>query len=128
MTHRGSCHCGAVRVAVPFAPGDNPERPFVASCNCSICRKLGQLVAYYPDDGRVRVEGKTARYVWGDRMIAFHFCGVCGCHTNWTSTGESHGYVGVNARLLDGFAVGADGAATFEGRAVPVRFMDNADG
>ena len=113
---------------MPFPPGDNPERPFVASCNCSICRKLGQLVAYYSDDGRVRVTGETAQYVWGDRMIAFHFCGRCGCHINWTSTGESYGYIGVNARLLDGFAGGADGVPTFEGRALPVRYIDNADG
>ena len=125
MAHRGSCHCGAVRVEVPFPPGDDPERPWLASCNCSICRKLGQLVAYYPDDGRVRVEGETAKYVWGDRMIAFHFCPTCACHTHWTSTGQSYGYIGVNARLLDGFAVKADGPA-FEGRLLKVRFMDNA--
>lgn len=111
---------------MPNPPGENPEWPFVASCNCSICRKLGQLVAYYPDDGRVRVEGATARYIWGDRMIAFHFCPTCGCHTNWTSTGESYGYIGVNARLLDGFAVGADSVATFAGKVLPVRVMDNA--
>ena len=125
MAHQGSCHCGAVRIAVPFPPGDNPERPFVASCNCSICRKLGSLVVYYPDDGSVRVQGETARYVWGDRMINLHFCPTCGCHTHWTSTGESYGYTGMNARLLDGFAVTAEGP-TFEGRALSVKFMDNA--
>ena len=123
---KGSCHCGKVGVAVPYAPGDNPDRPFVAICNCSICRKLGQLVAYYPDDGSVSVTGGTAQYVWGDRMIAFHFCATCGCHSHWTSTGESYGRIGVNARLLDGFEV-RDGVPMWDGRAVPVRFMDNAD-
>jgi len=120
MTVTGSCQCGAVRIDVPHAP------EWVASCNCSICRKLGSLVAYYPDDGGVRVTGETAQYVWGDRMIAFNFCAVCACHSHWTSTGESYGYHGVNARLLDGFEVTADGPA-FEGRTLPVRFMDNAD-
>ena len=66
----GSCHCGAVRIAVPAAP------EWVASCNCSICRKLGSLVAYYPDDGSVKVDGATVPYVWGDRMIALHHCPV----------------------------------------------------
>ena len=126
MAVTGSCHCGKVRIAVPYAPGENPERPFVASCNCSICRKLGQLVAYYPDDGSVQVTGDPSEYIWGDRMIAFHFCATCGCHSHWTSTGENYGRIGVNARLLDGFAVTEDGP-TFEGRAVTVKFMDNAD-
>lgn len=125
MRHPGSCHCGAVRLSVPFAPGDDPERPWLASCNCSICRRTGTLIAYYPDDGSVEVGGETARYIWGDRMIALHFCAACGCHTHWTSTGESYGRIGVNARLLDGFALTAEGP-TFAGRALPVRFMDNA--
>jgi hypothetical protein len=116
---KGSCHCGAVRIAVPGAP------EWIGSCNCSVCTKLGWLVAYYPDDGGVRVEGETARYVWGDRMIALHHCPVCGCGTHWDSTGESYGRVGVNARLLDGFEK-RDGHWLFEGREVEVRHMDNA--
>src|SRR4051794_25280210 len=62
MAIAGSCHCGAVSVTVPGVP------EWVASCNCSICRRTAWLVAYYPDDGQVRVEGETRRYVWGDRM------------------------------------------------------------
>src|SRR5689334_9950730 len=120
MAVTGSCHCGAVRIEVPRAP------EWVARCNCSICRKLGQLVAYYPDDGSVRVSGDTAEYIWGDRMIALHFCPVCGCHSNWTSTGESYGRVGVNARLLDGYSE-EGGRSLFEGREIEVRPFDNAD-
>ena len=115
----GSCHCGAVKVAVPGAP------EWLASCNCSLCTKLGWLVAYYPDDGRVRVEGETTPYVWGDRMISIHHCPSCGSGTHWDSTGESYGRVGVNARLLDGFAV-SEGRPLFDGKPVEVRFMDNA--
>jgi hypothetical protein len=59
-------------------------------------------------------------------MIALHFCPTCGCHSNWTSTGESYGRVGVNARLLEGFAL-KDGQPAIDGRAVEVRFIDNAD-
>jgi hypothetical protein len=120
MTVKGSCHCGSVRIAVPGAP------EWIGSCNCSVCTKLGWLVAYYPDDGSVTVEGETARYVWGDRMIALHHCPTCGCGTHWDSTGESYGRVGVNARLLDGFAVN-EGKVTFGGAAVELRYLDNAD-
>lgn len=116
----GSCHCGAIRLTVPTAP------EWVASCNCSICRRTGGLIAYYPDDGSVAVSGDTATYIWGDRMIAFHHCPVCACRSHWTATGASFGRIGVNIRLLDGFAVGEDGP-TFDGRPLEIRFFDNAD-
>jgi hypothetical protein len=119
MSVNGSCHCGAVRISVPGAP------EWLASCNCSICRRSGWLVAYYPDDGGVRVEGATVPYVWGDRMISLHHCPVCACGTHWESTGESYGRVGVNARLLDGFAI-EDGRYQFDGRDIEVRYLDNA--
>jgi hypothetical protein len=120
MAIEGRCHCGAVRVTVP-------ERPeWLGSCNCSICRRIAWLVAYYPDDGKVRVEGATVSYIWGDRMIAIHHCPVCGCGTHWESTGESYGRVGVNARLLDGFAAVDGGLMLLDGEPLEVRFLDNA--
>ena len=125
MPLSGSCHCGAVKITLPYAPGDNPDRPFVVSCNCSFCRKSGSLLAYYPDDGSVRIEGETVAYIWGDRMISQHHCPTCGCFTDWRSTGESHGKVGVNARLLDGYAE-REGRSLFEGRELEIRYFDNA--
>ena len=58
----GTCHCGKVRIVVPAAPDS------VASCNCSLCRRTGALVAYYVP-AEVRVEGDTASYLTGDRFI-----------------------------------------------------------
>lgn len=55
----GSCHCGAVRIAVARAP------EWVGACNCSLCRRTGALMAYYPP-AEVRIEGETAAYIWGD--------------------------------------------------------------
>jgi len=119
MTVSGSCHCGAVRIAVPRAP------EWAASCNCSICRRTGALVAYYRPD-EVRVDGRTETYLTGDRFIRFHFCSDCANHTHWTANPEALAgdlpeavrealatRMGINARLLDGFAVTADGP-TFE--------------
>ena len=109
MSIRGSCHCGGVQIVVPSAP------EWVNSCNCSICRRLGSLMAYYPPQD-VRIEGETVAYVWGDRMISLHHCPVCGCTTHWQSLGEDFGRQGVNARLLD----------DFDPAAVEVRYPDNA--
>jgi hypothetical protein len=135
MTVTGSCHCGTVRIAVPSAP------EWVASCNCSICRRTGALVAYYRP-AEVLVEGETATYITGDRFIRFHHCLVCACHTHWSAnsealTGELPDDVravlaermGINARLLDGFEVreGPHGPVPcLGGVALEVRFFDNA--
>ena len=129
---KGSCHCGAVRIGVPGAP------EWVASCNCSICRRTGALVAYYrPAD--VRVEGETATYITGDRFIRFHFCPNCACHTHWSANPQALAgdlpeevraalaeRTGINARLLDGFEMTKDGPM-FDGEPLEVRFFDNAD-
>ena len=119
-----SCHCGRVTIEVPQAPA------WLGRCNCSFCRRIGALMAYYPDEGPenggVRVSGETAAYIWGDRMISLHHCPTCGCFTDWRSTGTSHGKVGVNARLLDGYAE-RDGRSLFDGREIEVRPLDNAD-
>ena len=121
MSISGSCHCGAVRIAVPAAP------EWVGSCNCSICRKLGWLVAYYTEDGSVRIEGQTRVYAWGDRMIGFHHCPTCGCATHWRTLGEDFGRLGINARLLDGFEAGpAADRCRVAGLPVTVRFLDNS--
>ena len=90
-----TCHCGAVTICVPTAPTE------LTSCNCSICRRLGGLWAYY-DPAEVQIRGDTAQYIWGDRMLALHHCQTCGCTTHWTPIGETRtDRMGVNTRLLD---------------------------
>lgn len=92
-----SCHCGAVRLRVPAAPGE------VTDCNCSICGRLGVLWTYYQAE-EVHIEaapGATRAYVWGDRCIAFHHCATCGCTTHYVGADDpTTGRVAVNARLL----------------------------
>lgn len=90
-----TCHCGAVRLEVPAAPDE------VTDCNCSICRRLGTLWAYYPVS-KVRLatpDAAIGAYAWGDRQLAFHHCQVCGCTTHWAPLNDVD-RMGVNARLL----------------------------
>lgn len=90
-----SCHCGKITLELETAPEQ------VTSCNCSICRRLGTLCAYYRP-AQVRVSGETATYLWGDKSMTFHRCPTCGCHTHWTAVPEGDGdRMGVNARMLE---------------------------
>ncbi len=116
MMIESSCHCGAVQLKI------EAEAPTtLTSCNCSICRRYGSLMAYFsPKQVKVSgAEGATARYVWGDKMLAFVRCASCGCFTHWEALDPNSTLdrMGVNARLFTNFDISA----------LPVRRFDGAD-
>lgn len=91
-----SCHCGAVRLEVESAPEE------LNDCQCSICRRLGALWAYYSPK-QVRIvppSGATSVYLWADRIIEFHSCRVCGCSTHWAPVDKTYDRMGINARMM----------------------------
>jgi hypothetical protein len=76
---QGSCHCGAVRLVLPAAPGT------ATSSNCSLCRRTGGIWAYY-EFGSICIQGhpeNTEGYVWGDRTLTNFRCRTCGVATHW---------------------------------------------
>ena len=92
----GSCHCGAVRLTLPAPPED------LASCNCSMCRRLGGLWGYYRPD-KVTVadpEGRLVGYVQGDATLTTWHCGRCGCTTHWSALDPAYERAGVNLRMF----------------------------
>ncbi len=112
-----SCHCGAVR----FEIAEPPE--MLTLCNCSICRRIAGLWAYYrPEQVKlVSPPGATLAYVWGDRFLELHTCRTCGCTTH-SERIEKEGAerMGVNARMMDPSVIAGlrvrhlDGADTWE--------------
>jgi hypothetical protein len=105
------CHCGAVRLEIAAAPAT------LTDCNCSICRRMGTLWAYYTRD-QVRVlppAGATDIYMWDDRSIEFHRCKVCGNVTHWSAVDPSAQRMGVNARLMAPEVVNATPLRKFDG-------------
>lgn len=94
----GACHCGAVSFTVPAAP------EWLTECNCSLCRRLGALWAYY-DPTAVTIEapgGATLAYVQGDRTLAVHTCKTCGCTAYWAPLGDDcRERMAVNFRLCE---------------------------
>jgi hypothetical protein len=110
-----SCHCGGVRLRVPAAPDT------ITDCNCSICRRLGTLWAYYQTaDVVFGPPDATAIYMWGDRTLEIHRCKACGCTTHWQGVGEFAHRVGINARLFDPEVLAALPIRRFDGAAKPV--------
>jgi hypothetical protein len=75
MSFEGSCHCGAVKFTVD---ADLPTKAI--SCNCSICRRKGLLLSFFPADkfALVAGEGELTSYFFNTRKIEHRFCKVCG--------------------------------------------------
>lgn len=97
MPVKAVCHCGAVEIEVAYAP------PTVWDCNCSICRRLGTLWAYY-QTSEVRIlsdAGATELYQTGPKRLEFHSCKTCACTTHWAHVDKTHPRMGINARLMD---------------------------
>lgn len=91
------CHCQNVTLTF----GKIPET--ITQCNCSICRRYSVQWMYF-DKREVIVNEKvrTKQYIWGDKEIAFHHCGNCGCVTHYTMLGSLKlDRIAVNANLLE---------------------------
>ncbi len=111
---KATCHCGAIRIEIPSRPSE------VTNCNCSICRRLGALWAYY-DVGTVRIHGhpeSTNEYIHGDRTLRTVRCRICGCTTHWEPLNtREYTRMGVNVRNFEPEVIGD----------VRIRLLDGAD-
>ncbi|RYO76841.1 hypothetical protein DL766_010376 [Monosporascus sp. MC13-8B] len=77
--YTGSCHCGAVRVAVKTKPlGKTYDAP-IRECNCSICLRHGALWIY-PNKEQVEIQGEEnlGTYTFGTHAWGKTFCKTCG--------------------------------------------------
>jgi hypothetical protein len=93
-----SCHCGAVRLAVPRPPTE------LTDCNCTVCRRYGTLWGYF-SPREVEITGATDVYVRGEKGIEFHRCKACGCVTHWAPADEARDRMGVNFRMAEPTAI-----------------------
>ena len=74
MTHAGSCHCG--RIAFEL----DGEVDKAMDCNCSMCRRRGGLLAFFPREAlRLSTpEADMATYTFNRHALRHHFCPSCG--------------------------------------------------
>ena len=112
VTHRGGCHCGAVRFEV-----DAPARVTAHDCNCSICRMTGYWHLIVPAS-RVRLrEGADVLQEYGvNTGTARHlFCRVCGVKSFYVPRSNPDGF-SVNVRCLDEGTLEGVVIESFDGR------------
>jgi len=113
VTHRGGCHCGAVRFEV-----DAPARIAVLDCNCSICRMAGFLHLIVPPARFRLLAGADVlnEYTFNTGTAKHRFCRVCGIKSFYIPRSNPDGF-DVNVHCLD--------PATID--AVDVQAFDDAD-
>jgi len=80
QTHKGNCHCGAVRYEVDIDLAQGTLR-----CNCSLCGKSRAWFAFAPADRFRLLEGEEelASYQWTPPgkprpNLRYRFCKTCG--------------------------------------------------
>jgi hypothetical protein len=97
VTHRGGCHCGAVRFEV-----DAPARVTVSDCNCSICRMSGYLHLIVPASRLRLLQGadSLSEYRFNSGVARHLFCRRCGVKSFYVPRSNPDGY-SVNVRCLD---------------------------
>jgi len=78
VSHRATCHCGAVRLTFPRLDLASRRR-----CDCSICRRKGAIVVSVPVSELTVEAGESLRlYTFGTHAAKHYFCGNCGIYTH----------------------------------------------
>ena len=75
MNYTGSCHCGRIAFSIE---GDIDT---VIDCNCSLCRRRGGLLAFFPRSAMTlhTADADIATYTFNKHAIRHRFCANCGC-------------------------------------------------
>jgi len=112
VTHRGGCHCGAVRFEVRA-----PARVTVQRCNCSICARTAFLHLIVPG-GDFRLTAGADRlgtHTFNTGVAKHLFCQVCGVKSFYVPRSNPDGY-SVNLRCLDPGTIDSVLLEDFDGR------------
>ena len=97
VTHRGGCHCGAVRFEARA-----PARVTVQRCNCSICAKTAFLHLIVPaaDFRIVAGADRLTTYTFNTGVAKHLFCPTCGVKAFYVPRSNPDGW-SVNLRCID---------------------------
>ena len=79
-THRGECHCGAIRVTLSFTTA--PEATEVRSCQCGFCTRQGaKTISDSAGRAVIEIDDTAAqRYQFGTKTATSLICSRCGTY------------------------------------------------
>lgn len=97
-THRATCHCGGVELALTMPDGlDNPRR-----CDCSMCRRRGAIACSVTlANLRVIKDATLSVYQFNTRTAKHWFCNTCGIYTHHLRRSDPTQF-GVNVGCIEG--------------------------
>lgn len=74
MKYQGGCHCGGIAFELDAEVGEAYD------CNCSLCRKRGALLGFFPRGALVLTTPESAlgTYTFNKHHIRHHYCPTCG--------------------------------------------------
>lgn len=100
-TYPGSCHCGAIAIAL--TSDKKPEAMRVGRCGCSFCRRHGaRTMGDRGGSVEFRAEpGTLSRYRFGLGITDYLLCARCGTYVGAVMPGESGAIGIVNVNALD---------------------------
>ncbi|KAE9373063.1 hypothetical protein N431DRAFT_373259 [Stipitochalara longipes BDJ] len=86
--YTGSCHCGAVTLAlknsgplIQRVPPTEPADGVIGECDCSICARMGRILTYRPP-AQISIHLdhgiNLSSYSFGSKQWEHQFCPVCG--------------------------------------------------
>ena len=109
---RGSCHCQAVSYVLAAVPSTG------IACNCSICRRKGHLLAFFPP-AKFTLEtprDALATYSFNKQVIQHHFCRTCGCAPFAEGrTPDGREMIAINLRCVEDFDLASVEITEFDG-------------
>ena len=112
ITHKGGCHCGAVRFEVRA-----PAQVLVQRCNCSMCAKTGfeHLIVPAADFKLVSGEDQLTTYTFNTGVAKHLFCKICGVKSFYVPRSNPDGY-SVNLRCIDAGTIAEVTYEDFDGQ------------
>jgi hypothetical protein len=112
ITHRGSCHCGAVVVEVSAPPDIEAYE-----CNCSMCERTAFLHLIVPAYRFRLLSGNDAltTYTFNSGVARHFFCSTCGAKPFYVPRSNPDGF-SVNVRCLDKSTIASVKIIPFDGR------------
>jgi len=98
VTHRGSCHCGAVKWEA-LAPAEVTA----LTCNCSICNKKQNTHVIVPASRFKLLQGQDnlTTYTFNTRRAKHTFCKTCGVQSFYSPRSNPDG-IGIMPHCVDG--------------------------